>query len=78
MCSVWDVLSRKRLGDVRVEMSSGQQEVGLRRLKEILGLGRELWGSLAHSLAWTGTLSRCGEKKMGLDPNQGHHHVWNK
>lgn len=55
-----------------------QQEVGLRRLKEILGLGRELWGSLAHSLAWTGTLSRCGEKKMGLDPNQGHHHVWNK
>lgn len=56
-------------------MGSG---VGLRRLKEILGLGRELWGSLAHSLAWMGTLSRCGEKKMGLDPNQGHHHVRNK
>lgn len=59
------MLSGICLGDMRVEMSSGQQGVGHRRLKDILGLGRELWESLAHSLAWMGTLSVCGEKKMG-------------
>ena len=58
------MLSRMCLGDMRVEMSSGQQGVGRRRLRDIVGLGRELWESLAHSLAWVGTLSMCGEKKM--------------